>query len=604
MRAWLTIEVGEGTPQIYELPMDRPLKIGRFRDNSLVLRGEHVSRFHAEIYREGDRWFIRDCGTVNGTRVDGERIKQPTELWDGRLIAVGEVRLRFHMSGTPPGANGIGNLQPSLPASADSSNSTELLHAHELSALCRFMSESVIEPTFEKLVRLAVETIYGRTGADVTGFLSLDADNPVPRLVVPEQSAVNTHLSRQLTLKALRDKEPIWLRAEDEDGDLQSDSVLSLHDALCLPLRSGEEMFGALHVYKSATLFTDADFAFCRVLAGYLAGCLQVLRTQRRLSAENKWLLEHVPTGEQIVGTSAAIQQLHKQIARLAKQSCNLLITGESGAGKELVALALHRNSNRADGPLVTFNCAAIPASMPESILFGHVKGAFTNAIADRPGLFEEAHEGTLFLDEIGDLSLDCQARLLRAVETKRVRRVGGQKDIQADVRIIAATNRDLGQMVRDGAFRNDLYFRLSVPIAVPALRDHAEDIPALVDHFLNRLMHEYRRRVSLTDAVLARLRSYSWPGNVRQLRSVLENSVAMCESDVIDTADLRLEADTRPCQEADGPPSFNLEAVEAWAIHKVMRRTDWNISQAARILGINRDTLAGKLKKYDIDKD
>jgi transcriptional regulator with GAF, ATPase, and Fis domain len=600
MRAWLTIEVGEGTPRIHELHVDRPLRIGRYRDNSLVLRGEHVSRFHAEIYQEADRWFIRDCGTVNGTRVDGERIGKPTELWDGRLIGLGDARLRIHINGAPPVSDGA---DPSL-APADPSDSTQLLHADELSALCRFMSESIVEPTFEKLVRLAVETIHIRTGADVSGFLSLDAENPVPRLVMPEESDVSVQLSRQLTLKAIRDKEPIWLRAEDESGDLQSDSVLSLHDALCLPLRSGEETFGALHVYKSTAFFTEADFAFCRVLAGYLTGSLQVLRTQRRLSAENKRLLEHVPAGERIIGSGPAIVQLHKQIARFAKQSCNLLITGESGAGKELVASALHRNSNRSDGPLVTCNCAAIPASMPESVLFGHMKGSFTNAIADRPGLFEEAHEGTLFLDEIGDLSPDCQARLLRVVETKRVRRVGGQKDIQVDVRIIAATNRDLGQMVLDSTFRNDLYFRLSVPIAVPALRDHPEDIPALVDHFLDRLMQEYRKRVRLTDAAMARLGGYSWPGNVRQLRSVLEIAVAMCESDVIDTADLRLEADTRPCADGECPTSFNLQAVEAWAIRKVMRRTAWNISHAAKILDINRETLAGKLKKYWIERE
>jgi transcriptional regulator with GAF, ATPase, and Fis domain len=603
MRAWLTIEVGEGSPRICELPMDRPLKIGRFRENSLILRGEHVSRYHAEIYRDAERWFIRDCGTLNGTRVDGERITEPTQLSHGQLIGLGDARLRIHLNGAPPILNGATNPPSPAPRCTYASESRTLLRADELSALCRFMSESVGEPSIENVVRMALEALRVQTGATVAGFLSLDAENPVPKLVVPDLSAVDVHLSRQLTQKALRYKEAIWLRADADDEDSQSDSLLSLRDAICLPMCSGEELFGAVHVYKATTQFTEADFAFCRVLTGYLTNSLQVHRTQRRLAAENKRLLEHAPAGEEIIGASAALQQLQKQIARVAKQQCNVLIVGESGAGKELVALALHRNSSRSDGPLVTANCAAIPASMPESVLFGHVKGAFTNAIADRPGLFEEAHEGTLFLDEIGDLSLDCQARLLRAVENKRVRRIGGQADIEADVRIIAATNRDLGQMVRDGTFRNDLFFRLSVPIVVPALRDHAEDIPALVEHFLGRLMQEYRRSVRLTDAALARLCGYSWPGNVRQLRSVLEIGIAMCESDVIDVADLRLYTEIQSAAPREGPSSYNLEEVEAWCIRKVMRQTNHNVTQAAKILGINRDTLALKLRKYGIDK-
>jgi len=603
MRAWLTIELGEGSPRSCELPTDRPFKIGRYRENSLILRGEHVSRFHAEIYCEADRWFIRDCGTTNGTRLDGERIQQPTELSDGREIGLGGTRLRIHLNCAPPIQIEPVNPPAPMPCPASASDSATVLRADELSVLCSFMSLSLAEQSFERLLRLALETARHQTGATLAGFLSLDAENPVPKLVVPEMSAVDFHLSRQLTFKALRDKEPIWLRADADDGDLESDSLLTLHDAICLPLRSGEELFGALHVYRAATNFKDADFAFCRVLAGYLANSLQVLRTQRRLAAENKWLLERMPAGERIIGNSLPVQQLQKQIARIAKQPCSVLIAGESGAGKELVALALHRDSSRADGPLITFNCAAIPASMPESILFGHCKGAFTNAIADRPGLFEEAHDGTLFLDEIGDLSLECQAKLLRSIETKCVRRVGGQKDIQADVRIIAATNRDLGQMVRNGTFRSDLFYRLTVHIPVPALRDHAEDIPALVEHFLGRLMQEYRRSVRLTDAALSRLCSYAWPGNVRQLRSVLEIAVAMSESGIIDVADLRLEAETHGVAAPDCPSTHRLEDVEAWAIRKVMRQTNWNITQAAKILDINRDTLAGKLRKYGIEK-
>jgi DNA-binding NtrC family response regulator len=420
---------------------------------------------------------------------------------------------------------------------------------------------------------------------------------------VPDLAAVDVHLSRQLTQKVQREETPVWLDADADDG-LRADSLSSFSDALCLPLRSGGAPFGAVHVYKTGANFTERDFAFGQVLADYLASRLQVHRTQRRLEAENLRLRKHAPAGEEIVGDSPVIQQLRKQIARLAPQPCSVLITGESGAGKELVALALHRQSPRADGPLVVVNCAAISATLLEAELFGHCKGAFTDAHCDRPGLFQQAHEGTLFLDELGDLSLECQARLLRAIETKRVRPVGAREEIQADVRIVAATNQDLCQMVRDGAFRGDLYFRLAVPIAVPALRDHAEDIPALARHFLSRLSHEYRRSVRLTDAALARAGAYSWPGNVRQLRSILEIAIATCDGDVIDVHDLRLEAAADGLAPANGPPSLDLAELEAWAIRKAMRQTKNNVTQAASILGIHRETLATKLRKYGIDKE
>jgi Nif-specific regulatory protein len=249
----------------------------------------------------------------------------------------------------------------------------------------------------------------------------------------------------------------------------------------------------------------------------------------------------------------------------------------------------------------VTVNCAAIPSSLLEAELFGHRKGTFTGATEDRAGLFEQADEGTLFLDEIGELSPECQAKLLRVLEGKGFRPVGGTSDVQADVRIIAATNRDLEQEVEEGRFREDLFYRLRIPIRVPPLREHAEDIPQLVDHFLRKLTVEYRRPVQLTEAALRRLCDYSWPGNVRQLRSVLETTVAMSDGGVIDADDLPLGPDRR--REVAGLPTLNLDDLEAEAVRQALRRTEGNKVQAAKLLGIHRDTLLLKMKKYRIDK-
>ena len=255
---------------------------------------------------------------------------------------------------------------------------------------------------------------------------------------------------------------------------------------------------------------------------------------------------------------------------------------------------------------MVVLNCAAIAPTLIEAELFGYRKGAFTGADRDHPGLFQQADEGTLFLDEIGELPMDVQAKLLRIIEGKGFRPVGATAEVKVDVRIVAATHRDLAKEVRENRFREDLNFRLQViPIRVPPLRDHAEDIPALVDFFLSRLAVECRRKVSLTDSALRRLQSYSWPGNVRQLRSVLECSVALGDRDTLDVADLRLPDEVSGGRSADAasqPASLDLEELETWAIRQALQRTGGNITQAAKILGCVRDTLASKIKKKGID--
>jgi Nif-specific regulatory protein len=281
-----------------------------------------------------------------------------------------------------------------------------------------------------------------------------------------------------------------------------------------------------------------------------------------------------------------------------------VLICGESGVGKELVALGLHRQSARGRGPLVTVNCAAISGTMAESELFGHVKGSFTGAVRDHPGYFSQADMGTLFLDELGELSLDLQAKLLRAIEMRCFRPVGARQDRRADVRIIAATNRDLEREVQEGRFRRDLFFRLTTRIVVPPLREHLDDVPELAKHFLAHLTSEYRRDVRLSDAAMDRLMTYTWPGNVRQLRSVLEAAVAMAgHGSVLNAGDLYLP-DDRAVAKTECPPSLNLEALEEWAIRHALDQTGRNNTQAARLLGIHRDTLINKLKRYRFDRE
>jgi Nif-specific regulatory protein len=606
MLARLTIELGEGAPRVCDLSPDRPVTLGRSRDNTVTLQDEHASRQHARIFHENGRWFIHDFGTLNGTRVNGARVQWPTPLEDGQRIAIGDMRLRFTLQGErgtapPPSTADHRALDVADPVPTPQSSDVRrtALRADELSALYAFMAAALAESDPRTVVCQALAAVAEQTGATIAGFLSLDQGDPLPKIVLPEKARVDIHLSRQLTQKVQKELRPVWLGAANDLH--QSDSLLPFHDAFCLPILAEGEPLGALHVYKSGKFFVERDLRFCELVAGFVANSLGRLRARRALEAENSRLRSHGPVSETLVGDSPAMNQLRLAIERAGRRPSTVLVQGESGSGKELVAQDLHRQSPRRAGPLVVLNCAAIAPTLLEAELFGHVKGAYTGATADRPGLFQQADEGTLFLDEIGEMSLDCQAKLLRVIEGKPFRQVGGTAEIRTDVRIIAATHRDLERLVADGKFREDLFFRLCViRIPVPPLREHPQDIPALVEYFLGKLATECGRQVRLTEAALARLAKYAWPGNVRQLRAVLENAVVMSDGDTIDAADLLLPAPVL----RDGPPSLNLEDVEAWAIRKALQLSGNNNAQAARVLGIARETLTAKRKKYQIGKE
>jgi Nif-specific regulatory protein len=601
MQARLTIEAGEGTPSLCTLSPDRVITLGRNRSNDVVLADKHASRWHAEIVHEEGRWLLRDSGTLNGTRRNGERLQRPTPLLHGDEIGIGDTRLRFLLEGGPDNAVSPTPIEVDLPGDLpdEEPSSKTLLLPDELSALCQFMKASLRECAPQALVTRALTTILNQTGASTAGYLGFDPGD-LPRLVLPRQAQIDAHLSRQLTQRMLQQNRAIWLAGE---GDNSPESLMAVKDAVCLPLpdRDGRPA-GALHVYKNGRAFNEREVRFCEVLTGFLGNCLQVLRAHRQLKAENSRLRAHPSGDDVLIGDSPALAKLRETIARVAPGPGNVLIVGESGVGKELVALGLHKESSRGDGPLVTVNCAALSPTLMESELFGHVKGAFSGADRTHPGFFEQADEGTLFLDEIGELSPECQAKLLRVLEGKGFRPVGGTADIQVDVRIIAATNRDLEHEVEEGRFREDLFYRLRIPIRVLPLRDHAEDIAALVDHFLGRLSVEYRRALKLTDEALRRLEAYSWPGNVRQLRSVLETAVAMTSDEVIDADDLPLGPDK--CKRAEALPTLNLDELEAGAMRQALQKTDGNKVQAAKLLGIHRDTLTQKLRKYGIDEE
>jgi DNA-binding NtrC family response regulator len=308
----------------------------------------------------------------------------------------------------------------------------------------------------------------------------------------------------------------------------------------------------------------------------------------------------------QILGKSKPMREVFELIRRVANSPTNILITGESGTGKELVAKAIHYNSDRKDAPFVPVNCAAIPDQLLESELFGHMRGSFTDAKGDKHGLFEEAHKGTLFLDEISELPITLQAKLLRAIQEKEIRRIGATKPVSVDVRIIAATNLHLADEVKAKRFREDLYYRLNViEVKLPPLRDRREDIPLLVDGFLKKCGTARGKEVKgVTEAALAMLMDYMWPGNVRELENVVERAVTLSRGEKITPDDLPpgvqgARGDRRVLEEA-AEKTLPLHEIEKEYIKKILEKTGGNKYQAAQVLGIDRKTLYRKLAEIE----
>jgi DNA-binding NtrC family response regulator len=320
----------------------------------------------------------------------------------------------------------------------------------------------------------------------------------------------------------------------------------------------------------------------------------------------------------EIISASPEMDKVKKLILKMAKSNSTVLIRGESGTGKELIAQSLHKNSNRSNQIFQAVNCAAINENLLESELFGHEKGSFTGAVGEKKGLFEVADGGTLFLDEIGELDISLQAKLLRALQERQIRRVGGTKEINVDVRVIAATNRDLLKMSEDGEFREDLYYRLNVlSLEIPPLHERGEDIVLLTEFFIRKHTKGTKRNIKIEKEAKKVLEDYSYPGNVRQLESAIERAILLCENETITMEDLPPEMlapqKSRASATGDGaideyfklpPDGVNFEDVEKSLITQAMERTDHNITKSAKLLGLTFRTLQYRLEKFGIKKD
>jgi DNA-binding NtrC family response regulator len=368
--------------------------------------------------------------------------------------------------------------------------------------------------------------------------------------------------------------------------------------------------FGSVETAVEAMKAGATDFLLKPFSLDHLMQVVNKAIEVRALRDENRQLKAELGRRyefDNIIGRSRPMQEIFETIERVAPSRATVLLAGESGVGKDLIARAIHFHSPRRDRPLVKINCTAIPENLMESELFGYEKGAFTGANTSKPGKFEQADTGTVFLDEIGDVPAVIQVKLLRVLQEREFERLGSNVTRHIDVRVVAATNQDLRAALEQGTFREDLYYRLNVvPLNIPPLRERKQDIPFLANHFVQKLAPDTGSRVeAITDAAMEKLMAYHWPGNVRELENVIERSLVMCSGTELDAADIKLESAPRPRAQTDNhflPDGMSLDQYEQELIREALRRCDGNKSQAARLLGLTRNALRYRLTQMGLE--
>lgn len=609
MYSYLVMTFGARVGTQFLLAQDRQNRIGRGLDCDIIITDPLSSRVHAIVVCEQGAWWVRDAGSRNGTTVAGQKVDE-ARVVEGTMIKIGSTEFEFRESESRRTDSARHDHSQTLisdrsvfeqqaahagmEALQDKERTHDFLTLHQLSVRLLGCTDP------DEVVRVSLELLRDRTRASVAGFLWASDDGQLkPKLVIPEEDASKVRLSSELTEMVTRQRRAIWISNEE----LQKGTAPQQHyaDAICVPIVQGESTLGAIHLYREKGRFQKSDFDIAIPLANILTVALVRARHERVLQVDQERMADKAAVSNELIGESKPMVELKSRITRVARATGSVLIRGESGSGKELVARAVHRASARSDRPMLSVNCAAMPRDLMESQLFGHKKGAFTGADSDHAGLFQQANTGTLFLDEVGEMTLDGQAKLLRILEGHPFLPVGGVKEVTSDVRVIAATNRDLSEFVRDGKFREDLFYRLSVfELYIPPLRDRTSDVELLVNHFLDHFKRQHGRpNLTLSPDAKEKLLTYAWPGNVRQLRNVIDSSIVMCEGNVILADDLGLR-DVGRTEELE---SLRIDFWERRLIQEALKRTSGNIPDAAKLLGLGRATLYRKVEEYGIER-
>lgn len=577
-------------------------RVGADPECDIVVKGDEVAADHAQILREGDGFTLASLGRGRPILINGKKEKRQ-KLKEGDVIEIGDARLEFR-------ANAV-DTSASITKQDDA---TEGSTQNAYKQIVGFSEKLLRSQDLGGLLTTLMDTVVELTRAD-KGFLVLFEDGKpevkVARNVQRENidSALN-ELSDSILAKVVKEQEPVIVKDAMSDSEFKAAvSVMNLRlsSVLCVPLAEGGELFGLIYLGSNrvVNLFTPAMLESVTVFAAQASLLIRnamLLNTLRADNAALRTQLEDKRFGD-IIGTSDLMQEIFRRVKKVAPTDISVLITGETGTGKELIAHEVHRRSDRVNGPFVVVNCGAIPENLLESELFGHVRGAFTGAVATRDGRFQAAHKGTLFLDEIGEMPLQLQVKLLRALQEKVVTKVGDTKPETVDIRVIAATHRHLEKEIQTGRFREDLYYRLNVVgIHLPGLRDRGEDLMLIARYLLKRYCEEYNSKVKgFSPQCVMLMKKFAWPGNIRQLENRIKKAVIMAERIQLAPEDLELsDADLEPIV----PLNQAKEDFQRHYINEVLARNNGNRTKTAHDLGVDPRTIFRHLEREDSAPD
>ncbi|MBN1901132.1 sigma 54-interacting transcriptional regulator [Candidatus Sumerlaeota bacterium] len=627
---YLVLQKGESKASVFPLTK-RTTTIGRGDTSDIVLEDKNISRIHAQVIRlDRDLTSLVDLGSSNGSYVNDLPINR-IFLMDGDEIKMGETILLFR-----EGESETDHLEPAqrrvriekraLLAAHPMGQPTEIFtkpvedqgeslkNAHlQLRTIYKLITDLNTIKDLTNIYQRVGQVLLVSLGMDRIVFFSYDRIqgrfNPELSMINPAiniKSFDETYPVHQQALYCIeKERFPYLFTEEDMDDDTSSSSVKPM--IMGIPILFERDLLGMMYMDNPHTRkpFDKINLDFVSSIANHIGVIQRNLNQYRTMEEKNASLEKVIQENLVIVCRDPKMMEIMDILNHLAETDANVLIRGESGAGKELIARAIHYYSNRRSAPLVCINCASLPETLIESELFGYERGAFTGAISRKPGKFETANGGTVFLDEIGDISLSAQAKILRILQEGELQRVGGVKTLKVDLRIIAATNKNLEEAIKNREFREDLYYRLRVvEIDIPPLRERPEDIPLLAEYFLRTLRAKTSSPVQrISPETKKILLDYRWPGNVRELRNVMERAIVFARGEEILPEHLPSELSKREDRkkEDDEIAPVSLAEMEERHIRKILGMTSGNKFRAAEILGISRSTLYEKLKQYGI---
>jgi len=614
MEPRLTAIAGKLKGAVFKLA-DGPFVIGRETAANLCLADASVSRRHSVIEKKEDAYVIADLESLNGTFVNDVPVRS-RRLEHGDHVKIGESQFLFLVHEDTPSKSSHVNLEDRqvLSGSTVQLRFDEALYvmARDLSALMK-ISTAInairgLEDLQQRLLELLFEVVPAQHGAILlTANESLD-DNSVFALDRAEGRNQSVTVSKTIAQQVLREGVALLTSDLENDEELTSDSLIQSQavSVMCVPLMMLDRKLGVLYLDTplKGDRFNKDHLQLVTAISCISAVAIENARHFEWLESENQRLLEDVNIEHNMIGESAAMQRVYHFISKVAPTESTVLIVGESGTGKELAARAIHRNSKRSQKPFMAVNCAALTDTLLESELFGHEKGAFTGAFTQKKGRLETADGGTVFLDEIGELTPSLQVKLLRVLQEREFERVGGTLTIKVDLRLIAATNKNLEDAIASGEFRQDLFYRLNVvSFEMPRLKDRKEDIPLLASYFAQKYSSKCNRRIiGVSTEARTYLSSYDWPGNVREFENAIERAVVLGSTDLILPEDL---PETLLETESNISPSTNyhdaVTQTKKQIILSAMEQSKSNYTDAARLLGVHPNYLHRLIRNLNL---